>query len=138
MDNYATHKTTQQIRNWFPAAKQKNSGTAPAASRFFEVTRGISMLNAFIRPRSAVTAVSAVAAATAQESYSSDTILVERIAAGDRLAMQALFARHRTPFTVDFFGLSATFRSRKTTERGILDAWRQADRFEDRSSVWLG
>ena len=29
--------------------------------------------------------------------YSSDKILLERIAAGDKLAMQALFARHRTP-----------------------------------------
>ena len=28
--------------------------------------------------------------------YSSDEILVERIAAGDKLAMQVLFARHRT------------------------------------------
>ena len=28
---------------------------------------------------------------------SSDEILVERIAAGDKLAMQVLFARHRTP-----------------------------------------
>ena len=35
-------------------------------------------------------------AATAGE-YSSDEILVERIAAGDKLAMQVLFARHRAP-----------------------------------------
>jgi len=53
------------------------------------------MLNVFRRPISAVAAVPAVAA-TAGET-SSDAILVNRIAAGDRLAMQALFARHRTP-----------------------------------------
>ena len=28
--------------------------------------------------------------------HSSDEILIERIAAGDKLAMQVLFARHRT------------------------------------------
>ena len=43
---------------------------------------------------SAVAAVPAIAA-TAGE-YSSDEILVQRIAAGDKLAMQVLFARHRT------------------------------------------
>jgi hypothetical protein len=53
------------------------------------------MLNVFSRPKSAVAAVPAVAA-TAGET-SSDAILVNRIAAGDKLAMQALFARHRTP-----------------------------------------
>ena len=42
----------------------------------------------------AVAAVPAIAA-TAGE-YSSDEILVQRIAAGDKLAMQVLFARHRT------------------------------------------
>jgi hypothetical protein len=44
--------------------------------------------------RSAAAAVPAIAA-TAGE-YSSDAILVERSAAGDKLAMQVLFARHRT------------------------------------------
>jgi RNA polymerase sigma-70 factor, ECF subfamily len=97
------------------------------------------MLNAFIRPRSAVTAVSAAAAATAKEG-SSDTILVERIAAGDRLAMQALFARHRTPV----YRWLLRFVSDQTLAEDLLsevflDVWRQADRFEGRSSVstWL-
>jgi RNA polymerase sigma-70 factor (ECF subfamily) len=97
------------------------------------------MLNAFIRPRSAVTAVSAVAAATAEEG-SSDTILVERIAAGDRLAMQALFARHRTPV----YRWLLRFVSDRTLAEDLLsevflDVWRRADRFEGRSSVstWL-
>jgi hypothetical protein len=53
------------------------------------------MLNVFSRPKSAVAAVPAVAA-TALDA-SSDAALVNRIAAGDKLAMQALFARHGTP-----------------------------------------
>jgi hypothetical protein len=32
-----------------------------------------------------------------ENSPSSDEMLVQRIAAGDKLAMQVLFARHRTP-----------------------------------------
>jgi hypothetical protein len=52
------------------------------------------MLHSSIRPRSAAAAAPALAA-TAGE-YSSDEILVERITAGDKLAMQVLFARHRT------------------------------------------
>jgi hypothetical protein len=52
------------------------------------------MLNVCIRPQPAVAAVPATAA-TAGET-SSDEILIERIAAGNKLAMQALFARHRT------------------------------------------
>ena len=54
------------------------------------------MLNVFSRPKSAVGTVPAVAAATAPDA-SSDATLVNRIAAGDKLAMQSLFARHRTP-----------------------------------------
>ena len=52
------------------------------------------MLKVFSRPQSAVAAVPADAATA---TTSSDAILVNRIAAGDKLAMQALFARHRTP-----------------------------------------
>ena len=50
------------------------------------------MLNVRIRPQPAVAGVPVIAA-TAGE-ISSDEILVERIAAGNKLAMQALFARH--------------------------------------------
>jgi hypothetical protein len=53
------------------------------------------MFQMSIRPGSAVAATPAIAA-TAGE-YSSDEMLVERISAGDKLAMQVLFARHRTP-----------------------------------------
>jgi RNA polymerase sigma-70 factor, ECF subfamily len=95
------------------------------------------MLNVFSRPQSAVAAVPAVAAtATA----SSDAILVERIAAGDKLAMQALFARHQTPV----YRWLLRFVSNETLAEDLLsevflDVWRQADRFEGRSSVstWL-
>ena len=53
------------------------------------------MLNVLTRPQSAAAAVSAVAATA--PNASSDVTLVNRIAAGDKRAMQALFARHRTP-----------------------------------------
>jgi len=53
------------------------------------------MLNVSIRPQPAVVAAVSAIAATAGET-SSDETLVERIAAGNKLAMQALFARHRT------------------------------------------
>jgi len=52
------------------------------------------MHQSYVRPGSAAAAVPAIAATTGK--YSSDEILVERIAAGDKLAMQVLFARHRT------------------------------------------
>jgi hypothetical protein len=64
------------------------------------------MINSSIRSRSAATAVPAQAPAP-----SSDEMLVARIAGGDRLAMQTLFARHRTPVYRWFFGSSATRRS---------------------------
>jgi len=59
-----------------------------------DVTRGNHMHQSYIPPGLAAAAVPAIAATTGE--YSSDEILVERIAAGDKLAMQVLFARHRT------------------------------------------
>jgi RNA polymerase sigma-70 factor, ECF subfamily len=97
------------------------------------------MLKVFSRPTSAGAAVPAVAATTAGET-SSDAILVNRIAAGDKLAMQALFARHRT----SVYRWLLRFVSNETLAEDLLsevflDVWRQADRFEGRSSVstWL-
>ena len=53
------------------------------------------MLNVSFRPQpAAVAAVSALAATVGKAS--SDQILVQKIAAGSKPAMQALFARHRT------------------------------------------
>jgi RNA polymerase sigma-70 factor (ECF subfamily) len=70
----------------------------------------------------------------------SDEILIGRIASGDRLAMQVLYARHHVK--VYRFVLRLT-RNETTAEDMIsevfLDVWRQASRFEGRSSVstWL-
>jgi RNA polymerase sigma-70 factor, ECF subfamily len=69
-----------------------------------------------------------------------DEDLVGRIAKGDRLAMQLLFARHQTP--VYRFVLRIV-RDEANAEDLIsdvfLDVWRQAGKFEGRSSVstWL-
>jgi RNA polymerase sigma-70 factor, ECF subfamily len=70
----------------------------------------------------------------------SDEVLIGRIANGDRLAMQALFARHHVP--VYRFVLRIV-RNEATAEDLIsevfLDVWRQAGKFEGRSAVstWL-
>ena len=73
-------------------------------------------------------------------SAASDEVLVGRIAQGDRLAMQVLFARHHV--RVYRFVLRIV-RNEASAEDLIsevfLDVWRQADRFEGRSAVstWL-
>jgi RNA polymerase sigma-70 factor, ECF subfamily len=91
----------------------------------------------YVRPGSAVAAVSAIAATAG---YSSDEILVERIAAGDKLAMQVLFARHRT----NVYRWLFRFVGNETVAEDLLsdvffDVWQQAGRFEGRSAVttWL-
>jgi RNA polymerase sigma-70 factor (ECF subfamily) len=71
---------------------------------------------------------------------SSDEVLIGRIAGGDRLAMQVLFARHHVK--VYRFVLRLV-RNESTAEDLIsevfLDVWRQAGKFEGRSAVstWL-
>lgn len=71
---------------------------------------------------------------------SSDEVLIARIARGDRLAMQVLFARHHV--RVYRFVLRLV-RNEATAEDLIsevfLDVWRQAAKFEGRSAVstWL-
>jgi RNA polymerase sigma-70 factor (ECF subfamily) len=67
-------------------------------------------------------------------------MLIVRIAGGDRLAMQTLFARHRTAiyrWLVRLVGNEAT--AEDLLSEVFLDVWRQADRFQARSSVstWL-
>jgi RNA polymerase sigma-70 factor (ECF subfamily) len=70
----------------------------------------------------------------------SDEVLIGRIAQGDRLAMQVLFARHHV--RVYRFVLRMV-RNEATAEDLIsevfLDVWRQADKFEGRAAVstWL-
>jgi RNA polymerase sigma-70 factor (ECF subfamily) len=71
---------------------------------------------------------------------STDDVLIARIAGGDRLAMQVLYARHHV--RVYRFVLRHV-RNEATAEDLIsevfLDVWRQAGRFEGRSAVttWL-
>lgn len=71
---------------------------------------------------------------------SSDEVLIARIAGGDRLAMQVLFARHHV--RVYRFVLRLV-RNEATAEDLIsdvfLDVWRQAGKFEGRSAVstWM-
>src|SRR5438876_2036914 len=70
----------------------------------------------------------------------SDEVLIGRIASGDRLAMQVLFARHHV--RVYRFVLRLVREETKAEDlisEVFLDVWRQADRFEGRSAVstWL-
>ena len=71
---------------------------------------------------------------------STDEVLIARIAGGDRLAMQVLFARHHV--RVYRFVLRLV-RNEATAEDLIsdvfLDVWRQAAKFEGRSAVstWM-
>jgi RNA polymerase sigma-70 factor, ECF subfamily len=96
------------------------------------------MHHSSVRPGSAAAAVPAIAAMAGE--YSSDKILVERIAAGDKLAMQALFARHRTPVYRWLYRLVGS----ETLAEDLLsdvffDVWQQAGRYQGRAAVstWL-
>ena len=93
------------------------------------------MLTAFTSPVSATSVPVHAAGET-----SSDEMLIVRIAGGDRLAMQTLFARHRTAiyrWLLRLVGNEAT--AEDLLSEVFLDVWRQADRFQARSSVstWL-
>ena len=69
-----------------------------------------------------------------------DEALVERIAGGDRLAMQVLYARHHVRV---YRFILRLVRNEATAEdvmsEVFLDVWRQAGRFEGRSQVstWM-
>ncbi len=69
-----------------------------------------------------------------------DEILIGKIAKGDRLAMEALFARYRVRV---FRFLARMVRNEATAEElnsdVFLDIWRQAGTFEGRSAVstWI-
>jgi RNA polymerase sigma-70 factor (ECF subfamily) len=71
---------------------------------------------------------------------SSDEVLIARIAAGDRLAMQVLFARHHVRI---YRFVLRLVRNEATAEDLIsevfLEVWRQAAKFEGRSaaSSWM-
>ena len=87
--------------------------------------------------RSGTVTGAAFARATASDS---DQMLVERTAVGDKLAMQVLFARHRTAI----YRWLCRLVGNETVAEDLLsdvffDVWRQAGRFEGRSAVttWL-
>ena len=96
------------------------------------------MLNISVRPRPADVAVVSALAATAGET-SSDEMLVEQIAAGSKSAMRGLFARRRAYV----YRWLLRFASNETLAEDLLsevflDVWRQAGRFQCRSSVRRG
>jgi len=70
----------------------------------------------------------------------SDEALIAKIASGNRLAMQVLFARHHARiyrFVLRLIGSEAL--AEDVTSEVFLDVWRQAHRFEARSAAttWL-
>jgi len=70
----------------------------------------------------------------------SDELLIGRIASGDRLAMQVLFARHHVRVYRFVFRLVRDeWRAEDLISEVFLDVWRQAGKFEGRSAVstWL-
>jgi RNA polymerase sigma-70 factor, ECF subfamily len=70
----------------------------------------------------------------------SDDRLIERIAAGDRRAMEALYGRHRVRVYRFVLRLvNNTANAEDITSDVFLEVWRQAARFEGRSQVstWM-
>jgi RNA polymerase sigma-70 factor (ECF subfamily) len=71
---------------------------------------------------------------------SSDDVLIGRIASGDRLAMQVLFARHHVRVYRFVLRLvNDPSLAEDLISEVFLDVWRQAGRFEGRSAVttWM-
>ena len=96
------------------------------------------MLSRYVRPSAASAPLPAIETDAAERS--SDVLLIQRIANGDKLAMHALFAKHRTQvyrWLLRFVGNEA--QAEDILSEVFLDVWRQADRFEARSSVstWI-
>jgi RNA polymerase sigma-70 factor (ECF subfamily) len=89
-------------------------------------------MTSITRPASAVPALAA--------EPSSDESLIKRIAGGDKLAMQVLYARHHVRV---FRFVARLVRDESLAEDLIsevfLDVWRHSGRFEERSAVstWL-
>jgi RNA polymerase sigma-70 factor (ECF subfamily) len=80
------------------------------------------------------------ASAADGEAAPSDDILLMRIATGDRLAMRALFARHRVAVYRWLLRIAGNPASAEDlTSEVFLEVWRNAASFERRSSVstWL-
>src|SRR3982074_683206 len=101
-----------------------------------DVTEGENSMSIPFTRRGSATAVPAYAAGET----SSDEMLVARIAAGDRLAMQTLFARHRTAIYRWLRGIVGHETVAEDLLSDVfLDVWRQAGRCEGRFGVatWL-
>src|SRR6266571_430295 len=86
------------------------------------------------------TATSLTAQPATASQTTTDEALIERIAAGNKLAMQVLFARHH----VRVYRFVLRLVKDQTLAEDLvsevfLDVWRQAGRFEARSAVstWL-
>jgi RNA polymerase sigma-70 factor (ECF subfamily) len=95
------------------------------------------MLHAIIRPQAAAGAAQSIAAPA---KTLTDELLAKRIACGDRLAMQALFTRHRTPvYRWLFRFVNDAPLAEDLLSEVFLDVWRQAGRFEGRSTIstWI-
>jgi len=70
----------------------------------------------------------------------SDEVLIGRIANGDRLAMQVLFARHHVRvYRFVFRMVRSETKAEDLISDVFLDVWRQAGTFEGRSTVstWM-
>ena len=94
------------------------------------------MTVAFIRTGSAAARPEHAAA----REIASDEVLIRRIAGGDQLAMQTLFARHRVALYRWLLRLAHDeVLAEDLLSDVFLDVWRQAAKFEARSSVstWL-
>ena len=94
------------------------------------------MHNEFVTPKSIFQAVPPALAGHG----TSDDVLVTRVAAGNRLAMHVLFARHHARvyrFILRWVGDAGV--AEDATSEVFLSLWRQAHQFKARSSVstWL-
>jgi RNA polymerase sigma-70 factor (ECF subfamily) len=123
-----------------PPQKKRNRVAIPGIVSAGKVIEGEPLMpNVFVRPQPvAIAAVSAFALTVGKSS--SDETLVEEIAAGSKPAMQVLFARHRTyvyRWLLRF--VSSETLAEDLLSEVFLDVWRQAARFQRRSSVstWL-
>ena len=82
------------------------------------------------------TTLSTASAARPRSQATSDEALMGRIAQGDRLAMEVLYARHHVRvfrFVLRLIGDESLAEDLATEV--FLDVWRHADRFEGRSAV---
>ena len=119
---------------WLPFGRA--SRPVGAGARF----RGRATKSARVEPNATPARLTQRADRQGAMQATADEVLIGRIASGDRLAMQVLFARHHV--RVYRFVLRLV-RDESTAEDLIsevfLDVWRQAGRFEGRSAVstWL-